>query len=1528
MIMEVKKTFAQIFPKYKPSGDVESITRDIDVYRVVTDRENSQISVYFKACYLMEKKDLRKIEDGLKSAMCPEGTVRFRLCESYNLSELYTPGVLFEKYRSSIEDEIHDINPIMEHIFHMAEYSFDAESGTITLSLKDNVMARRLKDELIEFLEYVFCDRCNVPARFNVVFTKGEISRSLTDARVRAQNQARCIVENYSAARGEGFGADGADESASDENRALADKASSASDSSHGEKSGSNTGARSTSSGFDKSYSGKGRGRSSSKKTGKFTGFARPDMVYGRDFDETISVRGQEKSLLLPISEVITEMGDVVLRGKIFQVEHKDFPARQKGMTRFVLTDFTDSIAVKLFYDIEYFDEANAAIKAGMFVKVRGRVGFDSYDNELVLSFPVGIKAIADFRTKRTDGAPQKRVELHCHTKMSDMDAVSDVTDIMKRAKEWEMGALAITDHGVVQAFTPAYHELKKGDPFKLLYGVEGYLVDDEAKCVTNSHGQSLMDEYIVYSIRTSGFSPANDHIIQISAVKISRGAVADTFERYIRPGEPLSYETVKRTGIDDSTVKAAPGIEEVIPEFLSFAGDGVLVCHESSMGEAFLSNAAKKVGMDREFTVLDINELSVYLVAKKYNKLSTAAKELKLPLDEVPTAAQERDVVAGLFFKFADILSEQGIKDLDDVNERFGTMDVNAIKHKDYYHIILLAKNEIGRNNLYKLVSESHLNFYAKRPRIPKSMLAENREGIIIGSACEQGELFMALRRGESPDRIARIVEFYDYLEVQPIGNNAFLVREGKVKDDEGLRDFNRKIVELGERYNKPVCATCDVHFLDPEDAIYRSIVLAGKGFDDADLQPPLYLHTTDEMMEEFSYLGYEKAREIVITNTNMIADMIDRIPPVRPDKCPPVIENSDEDLKNICYTKAHRMYGENLPAPVAERLEKELNSIIKNGFAVMYIIAQKLVKKSNDDGYVVGSRGSVGSSFVAFMADITEVNSLSAHYYCENCHYSDFDSEDVKKFAGSSGCDMPDKDCPVCGKRLKKDGFDIPFETFLGFNGDKEPDIDLNFSGEYQGRAHRFTGELFGEENTFKAGTISALKDKKAEGYVLAYFKERNITKRWCEIQRNALGISGVKNSTGQHPGGIVVLPKGEKIYTFTPVQYPANKEEKGVITTHFDYHSIDHNLLKLDILGHMDPSMMRFFTVHSDVDPVDVPLDDKDVMSLFISPDVLGIKPDDIGGFLTGTLGIPEFGTRFAMKMLVDTNPRSFTDLIRIAGLAHGTDVYKGNAETLIKEGIATLSTAICTRDDIMIYLINQGVEPSLSFKIMEAIRKGNVAKGKVPDWEDMKKEMIAHGVPQWYVTSGETIKYMFPKAHAAAYVMMAWRVSWYKINRPLIYYSAFYTVRAVKTMSYEKMCQGLEKLDFYIKQYNDKNNSDEEDTSSTEDDQITVMWLVREMYCRGFEFMPMDLSMAKATEFQVVDGKILPSVLSIDNVGESAAQSIEEAARSGKFLSMEDFKNRAKVSETIANKIYDMGLLGDVPKSNQMSLFDLM
>ena len=864
-------------------------------------------------------------------------------------------------------------------------------------------------------------------------------------------------------------------------------------------------------------------------------------------------------------------------------------------------------------------------------------------------------------------------------------------------------------------------------------------------------------------------------------------------------------------------------------------------------------------------------------------------------------------------------MLKKQGVETLSQLKKASGS-NPEIIKKMTTYHVIILAKNNVGRTNLYTLISKSHLDYYNRRPRIPKSELMKYREGLLVGSACEAGELYRALLDGKSEDEITGIAQFYDYLEIQPVGNNKFMIASEKIENVnsvEDIQNLNRRIVELGESLNLPVVATCDVHFLDPEDEVYRRIIMAGKGFSDADEQAPLYLRTTEEMLEEFQYLGSEKAEEIVITNTNKIADMIDTMSPVRPDKCPPVIEDSDKTLTKICYDKAHELYGENLPKIVVDRLEKELGSIIKNGFAVMYIIAQKLVWKSVEDGYLVGSRGSVGSSFVAFMSGITEVNSLSPHYRCPNCFYYDFDSEEVRAYGGGAGCDMPDKLCPVCGEPLVKDGYDIPFETFLGFLGDKEPDIDLNFSGEYQSKAHKYTEVIFGNGQTFRAGTIATLADKTAFGYVKKYYEERGVHKRNCEIDRIVLGCTGVRRSTGQHPGGIVVLPVGEDINSFTPVQHPANDMTTDTVTTHFDYHSIDHNLLKLDILGHDDPTMIRMLQDLTGVDPTTIPLDDKAVMSLFTSTEALGITPDQISGCPVGSLGIPEFGTDFVIQMLLDTQPKQFSDLIRISGLGHGTDVWLGNAQTLIEEGKATISTAICCRDDIMIYLIYQGVEPALSFKIMESVRKG---KGLKPEMEEAMKEK---NVPDWYIWSCKKIKYMFPKAHAAAYVMMAWRIAYCKVYYPMAYYAAFFSIRA-SAFSYEIMCLGKAHLEAVMADYNRRKDT----LTKKEQDTVRDMKIVQEMYARGFEFEPIDLFKAHSRLFQIVGNKIMPSLNSIDGLGEKAADAIQEAAKQGPFLSKDDFRQRTKASKTITDLLDSLGILGNLPESNQISLFDFV
>ncbi|CBK77846.1 DNA polymerase III, alpha chain, Gram-positive type [[Clostridium] cf. saccharolyticum K10] len=1037
----------------------------------------------------------------------------------------------------------------------------------------------------------------------------------------------------------------------------------------------------------------------------------------------------------MEISQIEGEVGEVCIRGKILTTEIRELRSG-KQLFIFTITDFTDTIGVKIFAKEEAVEDLKKATAAGQFVRLKGVATIDRFDGELTLGSIVGIKKCEDFTGKRVDNSPVKRVELHCHTKMSDMDGVSEVKDIIKRAKKWGMDAIAVTDHGCVQAFPDANHAVEKGDGFKVLYGVEGYLVDDLKQLAEDSRGQSLDHTCVVFDIETTGFSPLKNRIIEIGAVKVENGKIVDRFSTFVNPEVPIPFEIEKLTSISDNMVLGAPKIEEVLPKFLEFCSDAVMVAHNASFDMSFIRHNAMIQGKSFEPTVLDTVSMARFLLPNLNRfKLDTVAKELRISLENHHRAVDDAGATAEIFVKFVEMLKSRGIENLDELNEQ-SRMSVETIRKMPTNHIIILAKNDVGRINLYRLVSDSNLVYYAKRPRIPKSQILKYREGLIIGSACEAGELYQALLRGVPEAEINKIVSFYDYLEIQPLGNNAFMLRDEKstVKTEEDLKDLNRKIVELGERFNKPVCATCDVHFLDPEDEVYRRIIMAGKGFKDCDDQAPLYLRTTEEMLREFEYLGSDKAEEVVITNTRKIAAMCERISPVRPDKCPPVIPNSDEMLRNICYNRAHEMYGEDLPKIVVERLERELNSIISNGFAVMYIIAQKLVWKSNEDGYLVGSRGSVGSSFVATMSGITEVNPLSPHYYCTNCHFYDFDSEEVKKFSGMAGCDMPDRLCPVCGKPLKKDGFDIPFETFLGFKGDKEPDIDLNFSGEYQSRAHDYTEVIFGKGQTFRAGTIGTLADKTAFGYVKKYYEERGQRKRACEINRIVTGCVGVRRTTGQHPGGIIVLPHGEEIYSFTPVQHPADDMTSKTITTHFDYHSIDHNLLKLDILGHDDPTMIRMLQDLTGLDPVrDIPLDCKEVMSLFQSTEALGITPDDIGGCPLGALGVPEFGTDFAMQMLLDTKPKYFSDLVRIAGLAHGTDVWLGNAQTLIQEGKATIQTAICTRDDIMVYLISRGLEEGLSFTIMESVRKG---KGLKPEWEE---EMTAHGVPDWYIWS---------------------------------------------------------------------------------------------------------------------------------------------------------------------------------------------
>lgn len=1290
-------------------------------------------------------------------------------------------------YKDSILDELNAYSVLEYNLLRTADMEFPEEDRLI-LTMDETIIAKTRTDEIIEFLEKVICERCGMNLKIFPQYRKPQESkyRKNSEEQIR-QEVAGIVARTKLVMEGKSQETEEKEKTVETEEKTktIAKTAGNRADTS---KNGTNYAKPKQK--FEKRGEFRRKFESDNGKKSM-----NPDVIYGRDFEEES----------MEIEKIDGPIGEVVIRGKILSVDTREI-RNEKTIIIFSVTDFTDTIVLKIFARNDDVPELLKEISGGKFVRVKGVATIDKFDSELTIGSIVGIKKCADFTTVRMDTSVEKRIELHCHTKMSDMDGVSDVKDIVKRAMKWGHKAIAITDHGDVQAFPDANHTVPSDSDFKVIYGVEAYLVDDLKGMVTDSQNQDLDADYVVFDLETTGFSPETNRIIEIGAVKVQNGKIVDKFSTFVNPQVPIPFRIEQLTSINDSMVIDAPVIADILPEFMKFCEGCVMVAHNADFDMSFIKKNCQRLDIPCKPTIVDTVALARVLLPNLNRfKLDTVAKALGVSLENHHRAVDDAGCTAEIFVKFIEMLRERGMSTLDEVNA-MGTSSVQNVQKMPTYHAIILATCDQGRTNLYKLISLAHIKYYHRRPRIPKSEFIRYRDGLLIGSACEAGELYRAILNGRPEEEISRLVNFYDYLEIQPLGNNAFLVRDedSPVASNDDLIEINKKIVRLGEQFHKPVVATCDVHFLDPEDEIYRRIIMAGQGFKDADEQAPLFLRTTEEMLKEFAYLGSEKAEEVVITNTNRIADMCEKISPVRPDKCPPVIENSDQMLRDICYNKAHKMYGDPLPEIVQERLDRELNSIISNGYAVMYIIAQKLVWKSNEDGYLVGSRGSVGSSFVATMSGITEVNPLHAHYLCKHCQYSDFDSDLVKSFSGRSGCDMPDKLCPRCGKPLSKEGFDIPFETFLGFKGNKEPDIDLNFSGEYQSKAHKYTEVIFGEGQTFKAGTIGTLADKTAFGYVKNYYEERGVHKRNCEIDRIVLGCVGVRRTTGQHPGGIVVLPMGEQIYTFTPVQHPANDMTVDITTTHFDYHSIDHNLLKLDILGHDDPTMIRMLQDLTGVDPTQIPLDDKAVMSLFQDTSALGITPDDLVNCQLGALGIPEFGTDFAMGMLIDTQPKEFSDLVRIAGLSHGTDVWLGNAQTLIQEKKATISTAICTRDDIMIYLISMGLDSEESFKIMENVRKGIVAKGKCDKWPEWKQDMIDHNVPDWYIWSCEKIKYMFPKAHAAAYVMMAWRIAYCKVFYPLAYYAAYFSIRAT-AFSYELMCQGKEKLEGYMHEY---------------------------------------------------------------------------------------------------------------------------
>ena len=1459
------KKFLNILPDLKLSHEMTELFETVECEKVAASRDHSRIKIYIHSDRLIAHKAIRETERAIRSQMFKE-QVDVCLVEKYHLSRQYTPARLLEAYTGSLIDELEEEGELSANLFRKAEKTF-LEPFVLELKVEENCIAQVKMEKLKHKLEHIFSERFDMPLGIVLGWLPKKKSKYAVYADSAMKEEIAQIVQTYEQAK---------EDQKEVEKQEVQQKEKPA---------------------FKKNYV---KQRLPEDK----------DIFYGRNFE------GEETE----IHEIIDEMGEVVVRGKIIQLETREI-RNEKTIVMFAVTDFTDTIKAKVFTKNERLPELLDKLKEGAFIKMKAVAMMDQFEHDIALGSVSGIKTIPDFTEKRMDHSPVKRVELHCHTTMSDMDGVTDVKKLLKTAMGWGHQAMAITDHGVVQAFPDANHCVE-GKDFKVIYGMEGYLVDDIKNIVTDSRGQSLDSTFVVFDIETTGFSAVNDRIIEIGAVKVENGMITEKFSEFVNPERPIPFEIEKLTSINDRMVEDAPNISVILPQFMDFCGGSVLVAHNADFDTGFIRHNCEVLGLPYDYTYVDTLGIArSFLEGLKNYKLDTVVEAMGCTLANHHRAVDDAGATADVFVRFLERFKKKNIRDLDELNT-YSAMSVDAIKKLKTYHIILLAKNEIGRINLYRLVSLSHLDYYARRPRIPKSVLAKYREGLIIGSACEAGELFRAVVDERPEEEIARIVEFYDYLEIQPTGNNEFMIRDPKmtkVSTVADLQDLNRKIVELGEKFNKPVCATCDVHFLNPEDEVYRRIIMSNKGFGDADLQPPLYLRTTEEMLDEFQYLGAEKAEEVVVTNTNRIADMIDRISPVRPDKCPPVIENSAGILRDICYNRAHELYGEDLPDIVTERLERELNSIIGNGFAVMYIIAQKLVWKSVADGYLVGSRGSVGSSFVAYMAGITEVNSLQAHYLCPKCHYVDFDSDYVKSFSGRSGCDMKDRVCPVCGEPLMKEGHDIPFETFLGFKGNKEPDIDLNFSGDYQSKAHAYTEVIFGKGKTFRAGTVGTLADKTAYGYAMHYYEEHEQHKRSCELDRISSGCVGVRRTTGQHPGGIIVVPHGEEIYSFTPVQHPANDQTTKIITTHFDYHSIDHNLLKLDILGHDDPTMIRMLEDITGVDATKIRLDDPEVLSLFHGLEALHIKPEDIGGTDLGSLGIPEFGTEFVMQMLRDTKPKAFSDLVRISGLSHGTDVWLGNAQTLIQEGKAQISTAICTRDDIMIYLIDKGVESEQSFKIMESVRKG---KGLTPDYEKVMKE---HDVPDWYLWSCKKIKYMFPKAHAVAYVMMGIRIAWFKIHEPLAYYAAFFTIRAT-AFDYGLMCQGKAAIDNHIKAYKANPN-----LSKKEQDTLRDMKIVQEFYARGFEFLKIDLYQSDAIKFQVAEGKLLPPFSVIEGMGGIAAEALAVAARAEtergeKFLSKDDIRQKAKVSQTVLDTMAELGLLGGLPESNQLSIFD--